>query len=222
MFQIKRIIASFMCAVGFTLVLFLGIIVLNPRMMLDSKEIIFSFAVIIGLFAISAFLYRSTISVPTKRRQVMYALGCTLLILYGGLLIGLLFFNNRRQMAIPNFNDVMLHLNLVPLKTIKSYLRAYESHTIAVHIVVENIIGNLVLFFPMGLILPTLMKRFRNSVVFASFMIAVLFFVESMQLFTGTGTFDIDDIILNFIGASVAYALWHFPFIQKIRKHYLA
>ena len=221
-YQIKRIIASFTGFCGLSLILYLGTMMVDQTQVMDSKDILIGLVTVIGLLGTSAFLFRSTISIVARQRQLMYSFGCILFFFYGVLLMGVLFFNQRQQMTILSINEIMSHLNLVPLKTVKGYLKAYENQVINPRIVVENIVGNLVLFFPMGLILPTLITRFRNGILFASFMILVLFMVESIQLFTGTGAFDIDDIILNFIGVSIAYGLWHVPITQKVRKHFFA
>jgi len=220
--QMKRFIASVTGFLGLVLMLYFGTMIIDHTHIIGSKEIIVSLILVIGLLVISALLFRSTISIVERQRQLMYSFGCILFFFYGVLLMGVLFINQRQQMTLFDVNEVMAHLNLVPLKTVKSYLKAYENQVISPRIVLENIVGNLVLFFPMGLILPTLIKRFRNGIIFASFMMMVLFSVESIQLLTGTGSFDIDDIILNFIGVSVAYGLWHMPLSQKIRTRYFA
>ena len=70
-----------------------------------------------------------------------------------------------------------------------------------------NIYGNTVLFLPMGMMIPYLfVKKFS----FFKSLVAVLLivtFVEALQLLCGIGRADIDDIILNFLGAVVGRVL---------------
>ncbi|MDR0905895.1 MAG: VanZ family protein [Oscillospiraceae bacterium] len=63
---------------------------------------------------------------------------------------------------------------------------------------VRNILGNIVLFVPLGVLLPLLWRRFtpvKTVIVGAALSLAI----EVTQFFTGRGT-DIDDLILNTLG----------------------
>ncbi|ENK1242774.1 VanZ family protein [Clostridium botulinum] len=68
----------------------------------------------------------------------------------------------------------------------------------------ENILGNILMFAPLGLLLPLLWKGFRKfskTVLFGS---VVSFIIEFSQLFLARGT-DIDDLILNTMGTTLGY-----------------
>ncbi len=79
------------------------------------------------------------------------------------------------------------------------------------NIVVENLLGNLFLFAPVGAALPCLFHRQRRFWIFLFTMLAILLLVEGVQLFTGTGSCDVDDIILNLAGALLAYGMVAIP-----------
>ena len=98
--------------------------------------------------------------------------------------------------------------NFKPFATIKLF---YESRRMNMEYKVNNLLGNILLFIPLGFLLPLLVKRFRNIflIVLTGFLLSV--FYECVQLLTGIGIFDVDDMILNtfgtLIGAIIFYIL---------------
>ncbi|MGN7412516.1 VanZ family protein [Paenibacillus sp. SAF-068] len=94
--------------------------------------------------------------------------------------------------------------NLIPLETIRPLLLERERyHTDAW---VKNLFGNIVLFMPLGVWIPRLFRRCRSFLIFTFTVILLLLGVEVTQLITRVGSFDVDDIILNTIGAWIGYA----------------
>ncbi|APF28907.1 vanZ like family protein [Clostridium sporogenes] len=67
-----------------------------------------------------------------------------------------------------------------------------------------NILGNILMFGPLGLLLPLLWKSFRKFSKTVLFGFVVSFTIEFSQLFLARGT-DIDDLILNTIGTMLGY-----------------
>ena len=45
----------------------------------------------------------------------------------------------------------MMHMNLIPFKTIGGYVDAIVNQTINLNIPLENLLGNLLMFLPMGI-----------------------------------------------------------------------
>lgn len=89
--------------------------------------------------------------------------------------------------------------NYVPFKTIFGYLGGEPSWSIAF----RNLAGNILLFVPLGVFLPLIFRTSRRKSVL---LIALLFsvFFEILQiLFSGTP--DIDDVLLNTLGAVLGY-----------------
>ncbi|MEV5029778.1 VanZ family protein [Paenibacillus sp. LPE1-1-1.1] len=89
--------------------------------------------------------------------------------------------------------------NLVPFFTIKKYI-VYHDH-FNFDIWFKNLFGNIVLFMPIGLFLPLLNKKYSRGIVLAAASILLITIVELTQMLTRVGSFDIDDIILNTLGA---------------------
>ncbi|WP_053779881.1 VanZ family protein [Paenibacillus xylanivorans] len=93
--------------------------------------------------------------------------------------------------------------NLVPLETIKSLL--FEKNRYHTEAWVKNLFGNIILFIPLGIWIPWLFRRYRKILPFTGVVVLLLFAVEVIQLITRVGSFDVDDIILNTMGAWIGY-----------------
>ncbi|WP_369693613.1 VanZ family protein [Lentibacillus sp. CBA3610] len=70
----------------------------------------------------------------------------------------------------------------------------------------------------MGIYLPFFIKKIRGTSIFIISMIVVLFFIEVIQIVTRRGSFDIDDFILNILGALIGFGIWKTKFVQKLLR----
>lgn len=104
--------------------------------------------------------------------------------------------------------------NFVPFKTIKMYIDyAYKLNS------VENLAGNILVFVPFGFLLPLASdERRRFADVFIPAFVFVLG-IEMFQLFSAFGAFDVDDILLNCLGAVIGYVCYKVMCALWIRKH---
>ncbi|QHW35334.1 VanZ family protein [Paenibacillus rhizovicinus] len=134
-----------------------------------------------------------------KRTIALITLAYTLLLLYW-MYIGF----GRTHPQLPGYN-----YNVMPLHTIKLYFVHADSFPLKNWIV--NIVGNIAVFAPFGLSVPYLLRMRLFS--FICFFICVLFLLETFQLLLQRGSFDIDDILLNTVGALIGFAA-----LQLIRK----
>ena len=127
-----------------------------------------------------------------------------------------------RQMVIMsesmlgNFN-YWNSVNLIPFKTITEYIMAIAVGSIRGH-AVRNLVGNLLLFFPMGFYLPFFLKKAGKIGIYSIIMAAVIIVVEIMQLATMSGSLDIDDFILNFTGALIGSIVFTRTPIRSLLK----
>lgn len=98
--------------------------------------------------------------------------------------------------------------NFVPFKTILPYLLGHKGLIIAG----VNLIGNIALLVPIGFLVPFIYPnvKWKNSLIIA---ITAGFTIEIMQVVLGVGIFDIDDILLNALGAMIGY--WSFLIFAK-------
>ena len=86
-----------------------------------------------------------------------------------------------------------------------SYREAYHKMEISLF---RNIILNILLFVPLGFLLPMYSKKLKKiyKVVSIGFLITVL--IETMQYITKIGIFEIDDIFNNTIGVLIGYCIY--------------
>ncbi|MDQ0971459.1 glycopeptide antibiotics resistance protein [Neobacillus niacini] len=109
--------------------------------------------------------------------------------------------------------------NLIPFKTISTYTNAIFNGSMNMDIPIKNLAGNLIMFLPMGIYLPYFIKRLNKASGLSITMIILLFVIEVIQLVTRRGSFDIDDFILNLLGALIGFGLWKMKFVQKLLKY---
>lgn len=93
--------------------------------------------------------------------------------------------------------------NFVLFHTIKMYIDyAYKLNS------VENLAGNIFVFVPFGFLFPMVSRDGEKfSVMFANAFTFVLG-IETFQLFSAFGAFDVDDILLNCLGAALGFGLY--------------
>lgn len=131
-----------------------------------------------------------------------------LFIAYGAVMLWLLFVRERGP-QLPFWEHFGTHVNLVPLHTIRSFLRLLTTgRESLVRIAAVNLAGNVVLFVPLGFLLPQVlpgMGKFWRTLLLSAGMICM---VEILQLLFRVGSCDIDDLILNLLGASLGYGIF--------------
>jgi len=135
---------------------------------------------------------------------------CMLRLLFGiyVLLLVWVLFLQRAETARHAWDDyaATIQLNLIPFATIDRYLRAIRAGQV-IEIALLNLVGNLVLFMPMGVLLPICFSSLRHPWRFLLLMAVLLPAAEALQLLLRCGCCDVDDVILNFFGAVLAYAV---------------
>lgn len=130
-------------------------------------------------------------------------------VLYLILLITLTLFDSlwlRNGFNIQEFNNIKDRINLIPFKTIITFINEFNSMYSTSQIIL-NLFGNVFAFMPMALFLPLLFKKENKFKNFVITLIVIILGIEFLQLITGSGRFDIDDLILNLFGACLAYVL---------------
>lgn len=140
-------------------------------------------------------------------------------ILYLMLLITLTLFDSswgRNGFAIKDFKVyIKQSVNLVPFKTIINYIKEFNS-MYSTRQIMFNLLGNICAFMPMALFLPLLFKKQSKFKNFIITMIIIILGIESLQLITTSGRFDIDDLILNLFGAAIMYLLLNIKSVNDL------
>jgi glycopeptide antibiotics resistance protein len=105
-------------------------------------------------------------------------------------------------------------VNLIPL--VKSISMIQNAITLGVMVrdVVINLLGNLLLLVPLGFFLPVLSEKSRSAFKIIGLGFVVSLSIEMSQFILAVRIFDVDDILLNTLGALLGYSI--FKLILKI------
>ena len=106
--------------------------------------------------------------------------------------------------------------NLVPFVEIRRFWIYREQ--LGVFALFTNLIGNVLGFIPYGFILPVIHNGLRSGflIILSGFGLSLC--VETIQLVTKVGCFDVDDLILNTLGAALGYLA--FAVCDYLRRKY--
>lgn len=101
-------------------------------------------------------------------------------------------------------------MNLEPLRTIRLFIRVllYDSSEYNIRLAIVNLFGNIALFIPLGYFLPRLWVSLRKWWRTWLATLVIMTTVELTQHFTLRGTCDVDDLILNLLGAAIGYGIF--------------
>lgn len=98
--------------------------------------------------------------------------------------------------------------NLTPFAEIERFWEMRNSY--GWHITLINLLGNVICFMPFGFLVPTISKtKVLNNVLSVTILaMAFSMLIETAQLITKVGAFDVDDIILNTLGGFLGYVIF--------------
>lgn len=100
----------------------------------------------------------------------------------------------------------MRSINLIPFKSIFEFIAisgqgdAFTS--------VANVLGNLIVFVPLGYLVPSIFKRCSKIINVVVVTAGLSLSFEVCQYVLGIGSSDIDDVILNTLGGLIGYAIY--------------
>lgn len=133
------------------------------------------------------------------------------IVLFFLLLISVTFFIGRTSLS---FYTWWYGGQYQPFHTIMSQLKRGSFKSLA-----KNIIGNAIMLMPLSFLL--MMKNKKNNYIIRQSVVVlpVIIGIELLQEFTHTGSFDVDDIILNYLGTVIfTFFITRFHLVDKIRK----
>ena len=125
------------------------------------------------------------------------------------LMLWLLFIRHRGIPVENYWAQLPERLNLVPFSSIGSMLRAlwHNPYPNVLWTVVYNIGGNICMFVPLGFFLRILFPSCRRFWRCMAAVAVIMSVVELCQLFTLRGFCEVDDVMLNVLGAAVGWLL---------------
>lgn len=98
--------------------------------------------------------------------------------------------------------------NLTLFREIRRYWRYLGHFDTLGWIAFLNIIGNVLAFIPFGIFLPWLSNGRINVLATSSYGFALSLTIETVQLLCKVGCFDVDDLVLNVLGALCGYVIY--------------
>ena len=106
-----------------------------------------------------------------------------------------------RRIRRRNFFELDYRYNLVPFQEIRRFWIYREK--VGFLAAFLNLAGNVIGFLPFGFIVPVMHKKMESfwKVSLLGFMFSLC--VETIQLITKVGCFDVDDLMLNTLGAMI-------------------
>lgn len=158
---------------------------------------------------------------PSRWRllQCVFALYCCALLF-------LLFFSRsvwKDRTVLQHFQE---YANLVPFRTIlyqgegllvglRYLFGKHHAVTWQLRYFGTNLLGNLVMLFPLGLLLPCIAKSCRHIGRFLLLTVMGIVAVEIAQTLLRVGVTDVDDIILNTVGAIGGFLTFKIPAVRR-------
>ena len=156
-----------------------------------------------------------------NRRKIMRSILWTVFGIYVCVVVGILFLGGRND-RFPYqsvWEYIRNSVNLIPFKTIWDYAVDVAVKPWMLGIAIRNVLGNLVLFYPMGMCLPCLFPRIRTLKQTVLISLCTILSVEIIQIIFRRGIFDIDDLILNMAGWILGFLTLSIPIVRKcVRK----
>lgn len=163
---------------------------------------------IVYLSLLSIYIFISGISINDKKE---YKRNINIyMILYILCLISILFLVGRPPIRISTSWYIP---EPIPFKTIISQLKYGSTNEI-----IRNIIGNLCLFIPLSFLLILKDNKYKNILRQTLIILPFILMIETLQMITSVGVFDIDDIILNYLGVLLFIIIMNILNTDKIRK----
>ena len=148
--------------------------------------------------------------------KVLWFLFCAL---YLCVMLWLLFFM-RLDAALAEFRvtsdygaALSRHFDPIPGQVIVSSLRRIFTEPLSggAFMDLRNLAGNIVLFLPLGWILPYFLPRARTAAGFLLCAAVLILTVEFAQAFTLLGFCDFDDLLLNVLGGWLGWRVFPIP-----------
>lgn len=93
-------------------------------------------------------------------------------------------------------------ISIIPFKSLLDMI----NNNISVTRILENILGNIAIFIPFGLLLPIVQKDMSKKIILYGLITSAL--IEIIQYVFALGSSDIDDLTLNTLGTIIGYLLY--------------
>ena len=141
-----------------------------------------------------------------KTEKIFRAVFLLIAIFYAAILVRLVFIRDGIRLE-----EETSHF--LPLGALREYKAGFKT----LKSVVLNYVGNIAIFFPFGIFLPVIFKKLNFlKVILTGCLISL--FIEVVQYLLSAGYTDIDDIIMNTLGAAIGAFAYFYIFGGKRKK----
>ncbi|KAF0226878.1 MAG: VanZ family [Erysipelotrichaceae bacterium] len=129
------------------------------------------------------------------------------------LVYGMVIFNRNLDFSwivtggIDRLNAMMADTtNLTLFATINRYLGVLDRPS-GFGLFLYNVIGNMLILIPFGYFFPMVNKSVKKWWIFLLVALVFILCIEAMQYVSMSGSLDVDDVLLNLMGAMIGYLL---------------
>lgn len=166
--------------------------------------------IIVALISMALWIiYRLYNVVKNKRINIAREIILFIFFVYFLFLLLLTIFKGGRIEFSNQFNSFMYRehgllgiINIVPIKeTINTFMHSETGMRNSL----RNLIGNILVFMPLGFFIPLLFEKFNNLKKVLKVGCLSSLAIELSQLFVGSNVCDIDDVIYNTLGALAGF-----------------
>lgn len=180
--------------------LLLAITFFNISMIISNLSIYYIFLILGGLFV--SLLVFTKLSKDYLLKKKIVIIAC---VVYS---ISLVFYSFYTGISykISGITQYNFSYNLIPFKQIYENLRLVFNNIQPFSLLFDYVIVDLCLFVPYSFFISYLKPKI-SFINFFTVMFVIVIMKELLQLITGLGIFDINDIILNLIGVSLTFYL---------------
>ncbi len=99
------------------------------------------------------------------------------------------------------------HTNFVPFHTVKFFIDGYRNNYFSLFETAENLLGNFLVLAPLAFFMPIFFNFANNLLKFLASIIFFVIAIEILQIIFLSGAADVDDLILNTLGALLAFMI---------------
>ena len=166
--------------------------------------------IVVALISIVIWLiYRIYSSIRNKKINIFREIVLFIFFVYFLFLLLLTIFKGGRIEFSNQFNSYMYRehgllgiINIVPIEdTINTFMHSETGLRNSL----RNVIGNILVFMPLGFFIPLLFEKFNNLKKVLKVGCLSSLAIELSQLFVGSNVCDIDDVIYNTLGALAGF-----------------
>ena len=154
---------------------------------------LFSVSIGISIFLTIYFLIYKKIMKGTKKLKASKILLWGIFLIYTVIVLGATFIHRTPVM----YENINLHI-------FSSYIKVWNRFSL---LELRNIIFNILMFLPIGFVLPLLFKKCEKFYITYFLGLCMTISIEVLQLISKRGIFEIDDIINNTLGCMIGYGI---------------